>query len=112
MKQDKLFWERDYKECYFESKEDFLWIYVLGGCGCGSAEEISKIAWKVFEEFGKPHEERTLKIYEKIEYEIIAHWLDDKKLTEHGTSVCGSWLSDSGRKLYETLLKPIPNNAR
>lgn len=43
--------------------------------------------------------------------EIIAHWLDSKNLIEHGSSIQGSWLNENGKKLYETLLKPIPDNS-
>jgi len=105
-KKTKYRWEKDFKECAFDDKEEFLWIYVLGGCGCGSYEENKKNAWKVFELFATPFNDRKFSVYDKPEYEIIAHWLDSKNLIEHGSSIGGSWLTKEGEKLYSLLKKP------
>jgi len=114
-KKIKYEWEKDFKECDFDSKEEFLWIYVLGGCGCGSYDENIKNAWKVFELFATPFDDRRFSVYDKPEYEIIAHWLDSKNLIEHGTSIAGSWLTEEGEKLYyllKNLNKPMKNQKK
>ena len=103
-KNKKYKWESDLKECAYDSKEEFLWIYVMGGCGCGSSEELQEMAWKVFKLFADGSGERWT-IYDKLEYEAIAHWLDSLELIEHGTSIGGSWLSEEGKKLYKLLTK-------
>jgi len=94
-------WELEKYDC--NSKEEFLWIYVLDGCGCGSANELQKLAWKVFELFATHHKERKWSIYDDKKTEIIAHWLNSKGLLEHGTSIGGSWLSEKGECLYKEL---------
>jgi len=105
MKKDRYKWEDALETCAFDSKEEFLWIYVLGGCGCGSYDKNIKVAWKVFELFATPHDNRKFSIYDKPEYEIVAHWLDSKNLIEHGTGIGGSWLTEEGEKLYNLLTK-------
>ena len=113
-KKKRYKWEKEFKECAFDDKEEFLWIYILGGCGCGSYEKNKKDVWKVFELFATPFNDRKFSIYDKREYEIIAHWLDSKNLIEHGTSIAESWLTEEGKKLY-TLLKtkqPMPKQKK
>jgi hypothetical protein len=109
-------WENEIKECYYKSPGEFLWTYVMGGCGCGSSEYFEEIAWEVFELFATKSDNRWKKIYgendeeEKtaLVYEAIAQWLDSKDLLEHGTSIAGSWLNEQGEALYEAL-KEKPN---
>jgi hypothetical protein len=95
--------------CWYDSPEEYLWVGIMGGCGCGSSDEIAELAHEILGHFGKPFDERKLKIYDKIEYEIIAHWLDSKELIEHGSSVGGSWLTDKGKELLE-VLKSAPTH--
>ena len=102
-------WEAELNEADYENKEDFLWFNVLRGCGCGSSDELHAIAWEVFEHFSKPHDERTVGfIYDKLEREVIAHWLDSKgNLTMHGGSVAGSWFTEEGQALYDVLTSAV-----
>lgn len=37
--------------------------------------------------------------------DFMLHWLDSVELTEHGTSVYGSWLTDKGKALRDYLKK-------
>jgi hypothetical protein len=81
----------------------WLWCGVLGGCGCGSSEDIEKIAWDVLDLFSQKHADRTWSVYDKLEFEIIAHWMDNKDLLEHGSSVAGSWLNEKGEEVHKIL---------
>jgi len=97
-------WKKEYKECGFKSNKEFLWIYVLGGCGCGSPEKIENKLWEVFENFAlslDDWDKRDSDVYEQLDKEILAHWLDSKGLIEHGSSIGGSWLSETGKELYK-----------
>lgn len=94
-------WEKEL-DCHYESPADFLWFYVLNGCGCGSSSDFKEEAWKLFEDFALDREEKW-NLYENPLRELLGHWLDSKDLIEHGTSIRGSWLNDEGKKLYETL---------
>ena len=102
---------KDMEECAYDSKEEFLWIYVMGGCGCGSNDN-DKLAWEVFELFATPHEKRKFSIYDKREYEIIAHWLDSLDwIIEHGGSISGSWLTEEG-KSYMALIDKLQSDIK
>lgn len=92
----------------YDSPEMYFWTGVLGGCGCGTSDELAEMAYKLLEHFGTPHEERTFQFYkddDHLAYEAIAHWIDHKELIEHGSSVYGSWLSEKGKELLAVLKK-------
>ena len=104
----KYKWEDDIKDCYYTSPANFLYVYILGGCGCGSGDRLAEIAWEVFELFANKTEDRWKKIYGEGEedgvelaYEAMAQWMNSKNLIEHGTSIAGSWLSQEGERLYK-----------
>lgn len=103
-------WKKELKEWGYSSKAEFLWIYVMGGCGCGSSEEIQRRAYEIFENFSREHSERTMRVYEDLTDEVLAHWLDSKKLLEHGTSIGGSWLSEEGKALWSALKEAPDTN--
>lgn len=90
----------------WETPLDWLWSGILGGCGCGSCESLAKKAWKVLKEFsmeGDDWNKRSGIVYKDQVAEVIAHWMDSKGLTEHGSGVAGSWLSDYGQEVFETI---------
>ena len=84
----------------YESPENWLWVGILGGCGCGSSDQLAKKAWKLLEHFATDHALRNLDIYTDDSYEILAHWMAKENLTEHGGSVGGSWLSPKVKQIY------------
>lgn len=98
-------WLNSIKECDIESKEEALWIYVMGGCGCGSSDELAKKAWKIFNHFATKIEERDIKysIYNDSSDEIISHWLAFLELTEHGSGIGSSWLTEEGQEVYKAI---------
>lgn len=89
--------------CWYESPAEYLWIGILGGCGCGSSD-LPNIAVEVLRNFGREHMSKNrFSVYDKSEYEVIAHWLDSKELIEHGSSVNGSWLTEKGKELLKII---------
>jgi hypothetical protein len=95
-------WADDAKNCGHNGRENFLWIYVLGGCGCGSADDLAELAWKTLDHFATDIGKREYNlIYDNNAMEVIAHWMDSLGLIEHGTSIAGSWLTEEGKALYD-----------
>jgi hypothetical protein len=94
--------------CYYESPSDFLYYYVLQGCGCGRGESIEKDVWKVFKAIKKGNAYDMLN-NDKYK-ELIAQWLDSVGLLEHGSNIYGSWLSKDGEELYQILKKKPKGN--
>lgn len=94
------------KEETYDSPADALWFSVLGACGCGNSEELRQQVWQIFEIFATDNDfKKRDPLYKSLTAEILCHWLDSKKLIEHGSSIYGSWLNPKGRELYEFLLK-------
>jgi hypothetical protein len=81
---------------FWESRGAWLFTGILGGCGCGSSDEMRALAVEVLTLFATPHEARRWSVYDRTEAEVMAHWLDSKGLLEHGSSIAGSWLTDKG----------------
>jgi hypothetical protein len=88
----------------YDSPQQWLWS-ILGGCGCGSSDELAERAVKVLKLFTTEHMERSWSIYDDPTNEVIAHWMDSKGLIEHGTGIGGSWLTDKGKEIYEAIKK-------
>lgn len=82
---------------------EFLWIEVLGGCGCGSSSDIATRAWLIFNDFSLPHAVRTINVYDTVDAEVLVHWMNREGLMEHGTSVGGGWLTEQGKALHAAL---------
>ena len=101
--------EREIKEIHYESPAYFLWFSVMKGCGCGSNDELMEDVWNLFEGIILKKEDSHKVIYSDNYHELIAHMLDARFLTEHGTSIGGSWGSKLGEWLYKTL-KEKPNS--
>lgn len=76
--------------------EEHLWINVMGGCGCGSADELAMKSAVLLREIADKSDPTRCAIYQDECSELIAHWFDSVELTEHGTSIGGSWLTPKG----------------
>ena len=101
MKEEK--WEKDLRECSYDSPADFLWFYVIQGCGCGSSGKFKADFWDMFGKIAKDKPDKYDFIYKNEYNELIAQMLDSAGLLKHGSSIAGSWLSDNGQKLYKAL---------
>lgn len=105
--QEKLYktWKEDFNTCGFDGPKDFLWIYVMKGCGCGQSDTYREDFWAMFEKIAKK-EDRFEYISKDLYHELIAQMLDSRGLLDHGSSIYGSWLSPAGEKLYKLLTTP------
>jgi len=93
-----------------EEISDFFSYEIIGLCGCGCPEdtivsirdylqivndkrneEWETIKNKFLEKFG------VETVYDNPLLQFMAYTLDDKGLTDHGTSIGGNWITDLGR---------------
>lgn len=100
---------------HYKTPQELMYHWGLGLCGCGRPNDVHAFlvdCLKCFDR-GKGHEEwvkaggveRIAKIVTerpKAAAEFIAHFLEQRDLTEHGGSVYGSWLTDLGKQFIET----------
>lgn len=95
-------WLKELKECGYDNRANFLWIYIMKGCCCGSDNETD--AWEVFKRFHERTDNRW-DMYEdnKRHLEVLVYWMNSLGLIEHGGSIAGSWLSEDGEWLWEQL---------
>lgn len=102
-----------YKECHHDDAVSVIGE-MLGFCGCGSNESAMEFvrdalqlvkerhlssheeAWKIILE-----KQNTLFHNDNIMF-FTWYWLDDKGLTEHGSSVPG-WLTNKGKEILDDL---------
>ena len=96
-----------YEECTFDTAEDLL-RYQVGYCGCGDPESALKYLARVLDFVNRyldvGADDGTEAELFPVEGSIwhTYYMLDDKELTEHGSSVPG-WLTDKGRELMEDI---------
>lgn len=83
-------------------------IDLLGICGCGSGEVVGFIAECMTQRRDDApnlidHRKITelVKKWPDVAAEFILHVLDDQGLTEHGSSVYGSWPTDAGKRFMQ-----------
>ena len=107
--------------CHYDSPQEAQFYHMLGLCGCGQPDEVHafliecakcfdrgipglshKESLKKWDEAGGVDSIATLvTVNPKVAAEFIAHFLEQRDLTEHGGSVYGSWLSDDGYDFIE-----------
>lgn len=89
---------------HWENKYDWLFNELIGGCACGNSEKIAEDVYKVFVSIAEERDDRYKTIYKSRYHELIAHVFDSRGITEHGSSVGGSWLTEKGQKIYNYLI--------
>lgn len=57
----------------WETPASWLWVGVLGGCGCGSSEAMESLAWRVLHLFAQDMKQRAWSVYDDTAAEVIAH---------------------------------------
>lgn len=95
-------------------------------CGCGCNARLLRYILKFLECYNYDGEGRMLskKLFDKgfshplmsdidmwVSYEFLAKWVDSIGLSEHGTSVCSSWLTDEGLAWREVLRRACKDDA-
>lgn len=81
------------------------WFFtgVLGGCGCGSSDELGERAIVVLENFASDDWENRFSVYDNEADEVLAHWMHSRDLIEHGSGISGSWLTEKGKNVFEII---------
>ncbi len=86
-------------EVIYQRPEDYLWITIMGACGCGTGVAPYR-AVEILENFKKEYTDKTrFDVYDNLADEVIAHWLDKVGLLDHGGSIGGSWITDKGKEV-------------
>ena len=83
---------------------DFLWCHVLNMCGCYIPDEGLKFLHKVLDWCN--NRDKSSSEWDALEdpgFLFTLYWLDKEDITEHGSSVGGSCLSEKGRSLLQDL---------
>jgi len=94
----------------YESPTEWLWIGIMGGCGCGDAKDLADKALDVLRYFATPHSQRLLSIYDTPSKEVIAHWMSSLDMIEHGTGIGGGWLTPKGNEILEEIERELVND--
>lgn len=92
------------------SLEDNL-LSMLGVCGCGNPDKTLDFYFKVLNLIPVHSNLEKLQalIPDEVLLEVVLNQLDELKITEHGSSIYSSWMTDKGKlvrkKLREYLKK-------
>lgn len=86
------------------SYEDYIFVGLLGYCGCYDDELFSDVlaVFKAFDEGCCYYTDIRVEGPPRYK-ELILHDLTRAGLLEHGTSVRASWLTDAGRRVLAEL---------
>jgi hypothetical protein len=97
------------KGCHYDTEAEAFYFDQIGLCGCGRPKDVHAFLLKCLTA-GKDDYPAILD-YKKIEKlvadnieivaEFVLHFLDDVELTEHGSSLYGSWLTERGKQAVE-----------
>ena len=108
------------QDYYIEMSDDeefiaSFFVEAFNFCGCGCLSMSVKFVRDILNCF-EDREEDNLSPYLNLNKakevcgndnitDFMLHWLDSVELTEHGSSVYGSWLTDKGKALRDYLKK-------
>jgi len=95
--------------CHYNSEAEAFYYDQIQLCGCGNPKDVHKFLLDCMAATLDDHD--TLIDYKKIislvkgnlgiVAELILHFLYSRELTEHGSSVFGSWLTERGKQVLE-----------
>ena len=91
--------------CHYKTPQELMYFWGLGLCGCGRPGDVHAFlidCLKCFDEGDGVNDiAKIVTERPKAAAEFIAHFLEQRNLTEHGGSVYGSWLTDLGEQFIE-----------
>jgi hypothetical protein len=102
----------EYDGTTYETAEELVLTGMLDFCGCGAPDAAGKFLMNTLQGMKDFHdskitwEERDAKFSDEGVRYFVYYILEKEGLTEHGTSVNGSWLTDKGNEIL-TYLKEI-----
>ena len=83
----------------YQSKKNYLQTEILHFCGCGDPDSVMIYV----KEFLEKLEKEDWGNHEDLPYMFLSYWADHEELSEHGSNVCYSWLTDKGRELLKDI---------
>ncbi|MDY6857563.1 MAG: hypothetical protein SWO11_23240 [Thermodesulfobacteriota bacterium] len=97
------------KGCHYCSEAEAMYYDQIGLCGCGQPENVHKFLLDCMAATRDDHDliidySKIIEIVKsrpEVVAEFVLHFLDDCNLTEHGSSVYGSWLTERGKQVLE-----------
>lgn len=94
--------------CHYDTEAEAMYFSSFAACGCGCPELVHKLIVDCAKQFdgdwpkpGVDAIEQIVRERPDVVAEFIAHYLDADRITEHGSSVYGSWLTDRGKQYIE-----------
>jgi hypothetical protein len=96
----------DSKGCYWKTLKDAIWGGVLGFCCCGEPERGLKRLRSILETVELCFDNDADPYYFEDDTVFYFYVLDKMELTQHGSCVYHSWLSEKGKDIL-TVLKNI-----
>ncbi|MEC9268497.1 MAG: hypothetical protein VX464_20730 [Pseudomonadota bacterium] len=95
--------------CHYETEAHAFYFAQFGLCGCGRPEDVHAFLLNCMSASRDdyPNLIDVKKVQNLVEEapevvaEFVMHFLDKCAVTEHGSSVNGSWLTDRGRQVLE-----------
>lgn len=95
--------------CHYDNEAEAMYYDQIKLCGCGNPESVHKFLINCMaatkDDFGELLDHGKIVKLIKLDPETVAqfvlHFLDDRGLTEHGSSVFGSWLTARGKQVLE-----------
>lgn len=108
------YYESPIDGCDYNNPADEFWFALLGFCGCGINDHLMH---KMFDylcycEWWRDNldindmaviREKMRSIGDEEFVSLLAYIADSKELTQHGTSINGAWLTDSGKEWLRRL---------
>lgn len=101
-----------------QAKLEDTYYTKIGMCGCGDEQAVKRFILELLQLQDKRNEYdyHTLrnemhKVIEKTHkdtiFEFVFHTLDNADILEHGSSVYGAWLTDSGKEFLQLLERDL-----
>lgn len=95
--------------CHYDSEAEAMYYDQIQLCGCGNPEGIHKFLINCLAATRDDHDSiidhrkiiALVKANPETVAELVLHFLDSRELTEHGSSVFGSWLTGRGKQVLE-----------
>lgn len=95
------------KGCHYNSEAEAMYYDQIGLCGCGRPEDVHKFLLDCMSANNDHYTNlidhkkviELIKAKPEVVAEFVLHFLDDREITEHGSSVYGSWLTERGKQV-------------